>query len=294
MVDKKKKEGKIKSYLSKIKNKYRLVILNDETFEEKLSFKLSRLNVLTVISVVTITLIVIVSSLIAFTPLREYIPGYTDPDHRRRAVESYLKADSLSKEIYTKNQYLDNLMMILNDDFPLDTIGLNPDSSKSYEISALKKSAKDSILRELIETEDKYNLVNNDKKRVRKDIAELLFFTPLTGEITNVFRPEKEHYGIDISAPENEPVKATLNGTVFFSEWTSETGHVIKIQHENNLVSSYKHNSVLLKKAGDYVKAGEVIAILGNSGEYSTGAHLHFELWHNGAPLNPEDYINFE
>jgi murein DD-endopeptidase MepM/ murein hydrolase activator NlpD len=236
----------------------------------------------------------LVSSIIVFTPLREYIPGYTNQEQKQKAIETFVKADSLSRELYMKNQYFANLKKVLNDE-PLEgESDVKQDSTKSYEITALKKSANDSLLRKMIDEEDKYNLQGNKKKKSRTDIAELLFFTPLRGTISNFFDPNKEHYGIDVSAPENEPVKSTLNGTVFFSEWTIETGNVIKIQHENNLVSSYKHNSVLLKKAGDYVKAGEVIAILGNSGEYSSGPHLHFELWYNGVPLNPLEYINFE
>lgn len=144
----------------------------------------------------------------------------------------------------------------------------------------------------MIETEEKYNLFNKAGS-TPGNISNFIFLQPLKGAITNRFNIKKQHYGVDVVAPKNEAIKATLDGTVIFAEWTVETGYVIQLQHADNIVSIYKHNSVLHKKVGDHVKAGEVVAIVGNSGEFSTGPHLHFELWYNGIPINPEDYMMF-
>jgi murein DD-endopeptidase MepM/ murein hydrolase activator NlpD len=136
-------------------------------------------------------------------------------------------------------------------------------------------------------------LTANETKTSKESITNFFFFSPLKGLVTNSFDMKEEHYGIDITAQENEAIKATLDGTVIMSAWTSETGYVIQIQHENNLVSVYKHNSALMKKVGQYVKAGEVVAIIGNSGELTSGTHLHFELWYNGNPIDPQEYMVF-
>jgi murein DD-endopeptidase MepM/ murein hydrolase activator NlpD len=168
------------------------------------------------------------------------------------------------------------------------------DSLKSKSIKFVK-SKKDSLLRKQIEGEEQYNLTFSEKPRQQTGInlSQLHFFTPLRGVITNSYNQETDHFGTDIVAGPNEVIKATLEGTVIVANWTLETGYVIQIQHENNLVSIYKHNAELLKKVGNRVLAGEPIAIVGNSGEITTGPHLHFELWYNGSPVNPEDYIVF-
>jgi len=278
--------------LQRLKNKYRLVILNDDTFEEKISLRLSQLNVFVVVGVTSLILITLVIILIAFTPLREFIPGYTDVNLRRQGVENSLKLDSLQRTILQKDLYLDNIKHIIQGkSFKLNDESF-VDSVTDYSAITNDKIEEDSLLRAIIETEEKYNLFSTAGS-TPGNISSFIFFSPLKGTLTNRFNIKKEHFGIDVVAPKNEAVKATLDGTVIFAEWTSETGYVIQVQHANNLVTIYKHNSVLHKKVGDYIKAGEVIAIVGNSGELSTGPHLHFELWYNGQPLDPEEYILF-
>jgi murein DD-endopeptidase MepM/ murein hydrolase activator NlpD len=274
----------------KLKYKYRFVILNDETFEEKFNFRLSRLNVYTALGVGSLLLIALVTVLIAFTPLREFIPGYTDVTIRKTGIENTLKLDSLENVLRQKEQYLDNINRIIQGE-PLiynDTVVV--DSNLNYKNIVNEKIPEDSLLRVMIETEEKYNLFKS-AGRTPSSISSLIFFNPIKGIITEQFNARKQHFGVDLVAPKNEVIKATLDGTVIFAEWTSETGYVIQLQHSNNLISIYKHNSVLHKKQGDKVKAGDVIAIVGNTGELSSGPHLHFELWYNGIPLNPEEYM---
>lgn len=287
-MNNKKKPRKI----DRLKHKYRFVILNDDTFEEKLSFRLSRLNVYTVFGVGSLFLIALVTVLIAFTPLREFIPGYTDVNLRKTGIENTIKIDSLENILRQKEQYLQNINKIIQGE-PLvynDTVVI--DSNLNYKNIVNEKIPEDSLLRVMIETEEKYNLFKT-AGRTPSSISSLIFFNPIKGIVTEQFNAKKQHFGIDLVAPKNEVIKATLDGTVIFAEWTSETGYVIQLQHANNLISIYKHNSVLHKKQGDKVKAGDVIAIVGNTGELSSGPHLHFELWYNGIPLNPQEYMLF-
>lgn len=286
-------EVKKRKILKKLKNKYRLVILNDSTFEESLSYRLSPLNVFTLVAALSIILVLSVIFLIAFTPLREYIPGYTDVNLRKNLTEQILITDSLEQNLRLNHQYLNNIQIILQ--------GGNPDSLQNYELRDTAeqvslmgnvKSKEDSLLREYVEREDAYSLSINQPKKVNS-ISKIYFFPPLKGPITNNFNAKEEHYGIDIVAPKDEAIKAALDGTVIFSGWTMETGYVIQIQHQDNLLTIYKHNSVLLKNMGNLVKAGEPIAIVGNSGEFSSGPHLHFEIWHHGVAIDPEEYISF-
>lgn len=276
----------------KLKYKYRFVILNDETFEEKFNFRLSRLNVYTALGVGSLLLIALVTILIAFTPLREFIPGYTDVTIRKTGIENTLKLDSLENVLRQKEQYLININRIIQGEPINFNDSLVVDTTINYKNIVNEKIPEDSLLRVMIETEEKYNLFKS-AGRTPSSISSLIFFNPLKGIVTEQFNSRKQHFGVDLVAPKNEAIKATLDGTVIFAEWTSETGYVIQLQHSNNLISIYKHNSVLHKKQGDKVKAGDVIAIVGNTGELSSGPHLHFELWYNGIPLNPEEYMLF-
>ncbi|PJB14400.1 MAG: peptidase M23 [Flavobacteriales bacterium CG_4_9_14_3_um_filter_32_8] len=287
------------SYFSKkpkkfqrLKHKYRLVILNDDTFEEKVSFKLSQLNVFVVVGISSLVLISLVIVLIAFTPLREFIPGYANVNVRKQGVENFLKSDSIELALAHNNLYIDNIKQIIQGKpIKLDDKAF-VDSTVNYKMIINNPIEEDSLLRNTIETEEKYNLFSKAGS-TPGNISSFIFLQPLKGMVTNRFNFKKQHFGIDVVAPKNEAIKATLDGTVIFAEWTSETGYVIQLQHADNIISIYKHNSVLHKKVGDHVKAGEVIAIIGNSGELSTGPHLHFELWYNGIPINPEDYMMF-
>ncbi len=284
------KENKKKRIIKKLKNKYRLVILNDASFEERFSYRLSPLNLLTLLLTFVVLLIILVSVVIIYTPLRESIPGYTDVSLREDLISMVFRADSLELELQRNSAYLRNIQGALKGELPLSKDSIyNTNQSIIIPENPMLKSKEDSMLREYVEREDSYSLSENPENSTKQ----IYFFAPLKGTITNEFNPGKEHYGIDVVAPKDEAIKATLDGTVVFAEWTVETGYVIQLQHSNNLVSTYKHNSVLLKKVGEEVKAGEAIAIVGNSGELSSGPHLHFELWKDGKALNPADFINF-
>ncbi len=283
----------------KLRDKYRLIILDEESFEEKLSFRLSRLNVFIVVGMMAIILVFLTSYLIAFTPLREFIPGYKDTSIQKELYELQLKADSIEQAVKSKDLFIGNMKRVLSGE-ELSEVDQPPVEADSAKRSAYAKinntrSREDSLLRTEYEAQNLYNIKSGDKESVDKGLTlnRLSFFTPLKGLITNRFNPLQQHFGIDIASARNESVKAAYNGTVIFSEWTAETGHVIAVQHTGNIITVYKHNSVLLRKQGAFVRAGESIAIVGESGEYSTGPHLHFELWINGKAVNPEDYIVF-
>jgi len=279
--------------LKKFKNKYRLVVLNEDTFEEKISLRLSQLNVFVIVGLSSFALIILVTIIIAFTPLRQFIPGYTDINMRKMGIENMLKMDSLEVVIAQKDLYIGNIKHIIQGnpiEYDQKTI---IDTSVNYQKISDEPVEEDLLLREMIESEEKYSLFRPAAGRTPENISNFVFFTPLKGTVTSHFNIKSHHFGIDIVAPKNETVKAALDGTIIFADWTVETGYVIQLQHTNNLVSVYKHNSVLHKETGEHVKAGEVIAIVGNSGSLSTGPHLHFELWYNGIPLDPEEYMMF-
>lgn len=292
-----KKEKKKKSLMSRLRNKYRLVIMNDESLEERLTFRLSRLNVFVVLGTLTIILIILTSILIAFTPLREYIPGYTNVGLQKKLYELQIKTDSIQKGLEKRDLFIQNLKDVMNGKDLSTDIPLTKDTLHKYTNIKIKKSPEDSLLRTEVENQGKYNLYRfeNSENARQKDesIGRVLFFVPLKGVITNEFNASQNHFGVDIVSKENEAIKCVLDGTVILSNWTLETGYTIAVQHQQNIVSVYKHNSALLKKEGEFVKAGEPIAIIGQTGELTTGPHLHFELWNDGNPVNPKDYINF-
>lgn len=285
--------GKKKSLYRKLRSKYRLVIQRDTTYEEVWFMRLSRLNVLTVISSSILLVTIIVVALIVYTPIKELIPGYPSGEMTRDIRLNALKLDSLEYQLFLKDQFIDNLTTIIRGEEPVDydmsesEVPVSPQNIQDY------KSREDSILREEVEEQQKFNLSLFDPGDKPKNLSDLYFYAPVKGMITSRFDAGIKHYGIDLVPTDNLWVNAALDGTVLFSDYTAETGYVIQILHSNELVSIYKHNQELLKKAGDIVRAGEVIAIAGNTGEMTTGPHLHFELWYRGKPINPEDYIIF-
>lgn len=282
-----------KKLKKKLTNKYRLVIMNEDTFEEKASFTLSRLNVMTFVGSLSFFLIVLTIYIIAFTPLREYIPGYADVETKKQVKILAARTDSLEDELRSKAFYIQNIKNIIEGKDLVEDYQQDVDPKKDYKNIKFDISPEDSALRAEVAQEDRFNIVKAGSGSGSSGIAGFAFFTPLKGEVTSAFDDKEKHYGVDVVTARNEPIKATLDGVVVFSSWTNDTGYVIALQHENNLVSMYKHNSVLLKKVGNTVKAGEVIAIVGNSGELTTGPHLHFELWYQGNPINPQEYIVF-
>ena len=286
-----------KKWYKNLRGKYRMVIFNDQTFEERISFRLTRLNVFLSVFSVGIIFMALTFMIIANTSVKKYIPGYPDIDDKRQLYNLNILADSLLLDIEIKNQYIASIKNIFQDS-TIDKQNYEIESGDfRYDTIKNRKSNNDSILRAEFENQSMYNLYFNESEQTTESsensIKSFNFFTPLQGIITAGFNVMENHYGIDIVTSHNEAVKAALEGTVVFSGWTLETGYIISLQHERNFISVYKHNSVLLKKEGDHVLAGEPIAISGQSGELTTGPHLHFELWENGTPVNPEDYILF-
>jgi len=284
-----------KNFFENLRNKYRLVVLNDETFEERISVKLSRMNVYIATSTLFLLMLIGVLLLIINTPLKEYLPGYGDMEFREQLKVVRNETDSLAILVKRQDAYINSIKKIVNEDFANDSINqITTDEKKDYsDIDIERVSKKDSLLRAEVEEQLRYSLANVGDAIIEEDTIETNYFPPIEGYVTSEFEPEKEHFGIDLVAPLNSPIKAVLPGTVVISNWTVETGYVIGIQHNNNILSFYKHNSILLKKVGNFVKAGDVIAIVGESGEQSTGPHLHFELWQNKSPVNPRNYIAF-
>jgi murein DD-endopeptidase MepM/ murein hydrolase activator NlpD len=285
-------EGNKKKFLQRLHHRYRLVVMNDDTFEENFSLRLTPFGLVILIGSVTIVMVMLVTSLIAFTPLREYIPGYADVGMRRELISMAMKSDSLEQVLIEQNIFTDNLNNVLQGKIRTDSTQNRPDKDKKYDNLSLSASQKEATLKQSIEAQDQYSLAYGTETN-KSGISNFFFFTPIKGRISDSFKAKEQHYGVDIVGPENESIKATLDGTVILATWSLETGYTIAVQHSNNLISVYKHNSVLLKKVGDYVKSGEPIAIIGNSGEQTTGPHLHFELWYNGNAINPQDYMVF-
>ncbi len=288
---------KQKSTLEKLKIKYRLVIMNDESLEERLSMRLSKMNVYVVASTLFVVTVLATTAFIILTPLKEYIPGYGDVGVQERAISLTYTADSLEEKLREQTQYIQTIKDIINGDVgKTDQEKGAEDVEPEREYSQLvldHHSQEDSMLRAEVENLDNYALVESqDNGRV--GLRDLYFFSPVSdGLVSDKFAPDRNHYGVDLTSPtESAPIKSILDGVVVLDTWSLETGYVIGIQHRSNLLSFYKHNSDLMKKTGNFVKAGDVIAVMGNSGEQTTGPHLHFELWYNQSPIDPTEYIN--
>ena len=281
-----------KKLSKKLLHKYRLVILNEDTFEERLSFRLILLNVFVLVGVSSVMLIGFTILLIAFTPLREYLPGYSSTALKKQAVELNFKTDSLQQVITYNDQYYASIKKVLKGE--VTAVSFNRDSiieAAEVDQSKINLSANeaDSILRAKVDKEDKYNLFETAKSKTN-----FVLFPPVNGEISEQYNAEEKHYAVDIVVAKNTPVKAAADGTVIFAEWTAQTGYVIIIEHSYGLISVYKHNATLTKAQGDFVKAGEVVATSGNTGDLTTGPHLHFELWSDGYSVNPTNFIDFK
>lgn len=275
---------------------YRLVIINDDSFEEVNTTKLTLANLYTIASSIFVALAFIVFLLIIFTPLKQFIPGYGDFDAQQKAIELEQKIEELEHEVASYEAWATGIrnIMVGNVDTTGETGQLEMPISVEDRALNVDKVPEDNDLRVALDEE-----INGPAPTVvnlgsqSKPLEQMFFTPPVSGTMTLSFSPDERHYGVDIAAPKNTPVKSVMSGFVISSDWTLETGNTICIQHGDNLVSFYKHNSVLLKKVGEVVTAGEAIAIIGNTGDHSTGPHLHFELWHHGKPINPWDYVNF-
>ncbi len=287
-----KNEKQNKTFLKRIFNDYKVVVSSEDTFEEKLSFKANKINAFIIVLLYSIILIAFTISIVFFTQLREMVPGYSSSDLLNRAIYLTKKTDSLEQQIALNNKFYKSIEDVLSgnvdefisrDELSTDSNLINPD------IFTIPPNLQDSILRQYVDNEDKFNLTNNELV-----IENKMFFSPIKGEITQSFNFNENHFAIDIAADIGTPVKSILDGKIIFSEWSLETGYVVVIDHGENIISVYKHNSKILKEQNDFVQAGEVIAYSGNQGNLSSGPHLHFELWKNGTPIDPEPLLNFK
>lgn len=286
------KRLKRKIIKKKLFTKNRLVILNEDTFEEVFSLRLTLMNVFVVATIGALLIIFVTTYIIAFTPLREFIPGYASTKLKKDATELALKSDSLSLALKKNEAYIQSIKKVLTGD--LEYAKFNKDSitamvQESVDEEALKPTKADLKLRGEVEREDKYNLFEKAKPKVNT-----VLFSPAKGMITEKFNPKEKHYAVDIALAKNTPIKSILSGKVIFADWTPNTGNVVIIRHNNGFISVYKHAASLTVSQGDAVKTGEVIALAGSSGQESTGVHLHFELWKDGYPIDPSIFIEFE
>ncbi|MCF6131452.1 M23 family metallopeptidase [Flavobacterium wongokense] len=289
MSEKRLKRKKIKK---KLFTKNRLVILNEDTFEEIFSLRLTLMNVFVVATIGALLIIFITTYIIAFTPLREFIPGYASTKLKKDATELALKSDSLSHALKKNEAYIQSIKKVLTGD--LEYAKFNKDSIMASATEAvsdeeLQPSKADLKLREEVEREDKYNLFEKAKPKVST-----FLFPPVKGMITEKFNPVNKHYAVDIALAKDTPIKSTSSGKVIFADWTPNTGNVVIIRHNNGFISVYKHAASVTVSQGDAVKTGEVIALAGSTGQESTGVHLHFELWKDGYPIDPSIFIEFE
>lgn len=283
-----------KKLFKQLRSQYRLSLLKESSYEERLSLLLTPLNIILLVGFTFIIVGGIVYVVVALTPLREVlVPGYVDDQYRRDAETARLQADSAMVQLAIYTEYVDVISNVMKGNIHPDSVEFDSQVNVDETLLNYQISQEDSLLRSKIEEEDRFALnlaeVGDEKSSSRK-----FLFKPLEGTMSSGFDPDNDHYGIDLVAPQESVIKTVLDGTVLLSGYTSDGGHVIQVQHSNNLVSIYKHNSVLLKKTGDRVRAGESIAVIGDTGDHSDGPHLHFELWENGSPINPSDYFSFE
>jgi murein DD-endopeptidase MepM/ murein hydrolase activator NlpD len=276
------------------RDKYRFSVINDHTLEEVWRIILTRYNAFLLITFLVVFIIGATSFLISFTNLREFIPGYPDVSMRRNILMSAIRLDSLDRELALRDKYFKNLNAIISGNQPVD-FSVQQDTTKDYKAIKFNVSPADSTLRVRVENEERYNLtLGPSTPESVSGLASLHFFPPVKGIISGKYDVRTKHFGTDIVTKPKALVSAALDGTVIFTGWTMETGFVIEIQHPNNIVSIYKHNASLLKETGDLVRAGDAISVVGDSGElYTSGPHLHFEIWYKGSPLDPEKHILF-
>ena len=276
--------------LDKLSERFHILLVNEKTLAKKKLFSSSTINLAGSIGFVFLLLLSTSFIVIYFTPLKEYFRGYTSIELRENAVENSMKLDSLENLYLAQSNYIKSLKNILSGNVSFEEIKENTSSleTNQVELEIVKTNKEDSLLRALVDEEDKYNALEIEGERFTT-----VLFPPVKGELSSRFDYENKHYGVDIAMPENSPVHSISEGIVVFAEWTSETGFVIIAEHLNGLTSIYKHNSSIVKSQGDRIQTGEIIAFTGNTGSLTTGPHLHFELWYQGEPVDPENYIEF-
>jgi len=290
-------EKKREKFIHRLKHTYRLVFFNDKTLEEIWRVRFTLMNVLSIAGTIFIILVGGSMALVMFTPLRVIVPGYPTDAMRNQIWINAMRLDSLEHEINLRDKYIHAVNAIVAGREPELTEAGTGSATPNYENITFTRSEQDSLLRKRVEEEEQFNFTLRQQiSPTYEDVSlsRIHFFKPVDGVISNKFNLKENHFGIDLVAAPNEVVKAILDGTVIMAVWTAETGNVIQIQHTSNIISVYKHNASLLnRKQGDKVKAGDAIAIVGNSGELTSGPHLHLEIWQNGTPVNPEDYFVF-
>ncbi|MFY7972254.1 MAG: M23 family metallopeptidase [Flavobacteriales bacterium] len=278
--------------MKKLKSRFRLTILNENTFEERFSYSLTPMNVIVMFGGLLLVFGTLIYLLVAFTPLKAYvIPDFTDYSYREDARKARLEVDSLLGVVRGQERFLADLQIVLNGGELSNKADTGVKQVSNVDLN-YNVSEVDSAMRQKLSEQDRFQLAIDDETKATK--KGFLLFKPVNGTISGTFDPKAGHFGIDLVAPKDDPVKAVLDGTVVMASFTADGGNVIQIMHANNLVSVYKHNSVLLKKAGDRVKSGESIAFIGDSGDHSEGPHLHFELWESGIPVNPLDFLSLD
>lgn len=287
-VEKKRRLSRLGAFL---RSKYRLVILNDNTFGEKFSLRLSPWSLIVGVSAITIVMTTIVISLVAFTPLREYIPGYGTVAERKQILQLTLKADSIEQVLGARDSYMRNILNVLNEKVETKAEKPRKDTTGKYSGINVNPSNNDVEFRNDFEA-NRTSVATISNWRL-KGLSEIVFYTPVKGLVITSYNLAEDHYGVDVVTKADEFVKSTLDGTIVFAGYSAEDGYVVQVQHSNNLTSIYKHNAEILKQTGERVKSGEAIAIVGNTGERSKGPHLHFELWYNGMPINPQECVAF-
>jgi murein DD-endopeptidase MepM/ murein hydrolase activator NlpD len=278
-------------FLEKLRSKFRLIIYNDSTYQSIWSLKLTPLKVFTYVSLISAVMIFLVIFLIASTSLKEYIPGYPKAEYREMLLKNVILVDSLENELAVRDKFFSDMRSIISGEVPKENISNNPVTGVASKVTYSAFNSDSAFQDKLLE--ERLNLSVQSGKDQKGTPDKLHFYHPVEGYVTDKFDMNKGHFGIDIVGKANSRISAVLGGSVLFAGWTQETGNVIYLLHDNNLTSANKHCAQLLKKTGDQVKAGEAIAIIGNSGEMSTGPHLHFELWYMGKPIDPEKYIVF-
>lgn len=279
------------SFWKRIRFKYKLSFINENTLEEVWSFRLSQLSVFISLGVFAFSLVAFTVLIIIMTPIRNYLPGYLDVEVRKEIVQNALRADSLERMIEIQNLYLKNVTGIISGTIELDSIREIDSLARIDADFEIPRSPEEEEYVKNFEQEEKYNLAVLNTNPLPVD--GLFFYKPVNGMISSHYQADIHHFGVDIAAAPKESVLATLDGTVMYAGYDPNQGNVIQLQHKNGFVSVYKHNELLLKEPGEQVVAGEAIALVGNTGKLSTGPHLHFELWYNGKPVNPEDFIVF-
>lgn len=272
--------------------KYKVSIINESTLGEIWKFRASKFMVGLAFALLGLLAIAISSIVIILTPIRNYLPGYLDSEVRAEATRAAIRTDSIERELANYQVYFSNLMGVFEG--KIDSVELVKSDTLLIDETheGLDVTDNERKYNTKFEEDEKYNLISGSAENGHQET--MTFFRPVKGLVSDKFNPNIRHYGVDLVAAPKESVMAVMEGTVIFSGYDPEVGYVIQLQHKNGFVSVYKHNAILLKRMGDKVKAGEAIAIVGNTGKLSTGAHLHFELWEKGTPVNPEMYISFE